>query len=72
MELAEGEQTTLEIIYQPHSVQDTIHYCQSMFLHLRRARAQVCPVGEVRLRLRVNEQSPERIKTNNNNEIDCL
>lgn len=62
MELAEGEQTTLEIIHQLHSAEDPLHHCQSMFLHLRRARAQVCPMGEVRLRLRVNEQSPERIQ----------
>lgn len=62
MKLAEGEQTTLEIIYQLHSVDDSLHHCRSMFLHLRRARAQVCPMGEVGLRLRVNEQSPERIQ----------
>lgn len=55
MQLAEIKQTCSEVIDPFDSIEDSLYHCQSMLPHLDRAWAQVIPVREIRLCLRIDK-----------------
>lgn len=73
MELAQAQQTTDEVIDFLHGVQVSGHDSHAMLAHWSGAGAEVFPVGEVSLRLRVDEESPGKQTQNNYNVVNkCI
>ncbi|KAG7223174.1 hypothetical protein INR49_015782, partial [Caranx melampygus] len=58
VQLTQAQETSFQIVEFGHSISDSVHHGDSVLLHRGRAGAQVLPVGEVGLGLRVDHQHP--------------
>ena len=56
MQLTEVQETRSQIVDLGHSISNSTHHSDSVLLHWGRVGAQVIPVGEVGLGLRVDDQ----------------
>lgn len=59
MQLTEAQETCRQIVDLLHSISNSTHHGLSVLPHRGRAGAQILPVGEVSLGLRVHHQHPE-------------
>lgn len=60
MQLAEGQETVVQVVDFLHCTSNSLHDFGSMQLDRTGARAQVFPVGKVDLGLGVRHQEPEK------------
>lgn len=58
MQLTEGQKTSFQVVDFGHSICNSFHHSYSVLLRRGRGGAQVLPVGEVSLSLRVHRQHP--------------